>query len=51
MQTLRMVWLVAIAFAACGFLTVFFEQHIALRTELDTKYGLEVKEEVGEKEP
>jgi hypothetical protein len=29
----------------------FFEQHIVLRTELDTKYGLEVKEEVGEKEP
>jgi hypothetical protein len=39
-QALKVVWEVAIGFALLGFLLVFLEKHIDLRTELKTEYGL-----------
>ncbi|PVH97622.1 MFS general substrate transporter [Periconia macrospinosa] len=40
-KALMAVWIGAIAFSATGFIAVALERHIALRTELDTKFGLE----------
>ncbi|KAF8846456.1 MFS general substrate transporter [Acephala macrosclerotiorum] len=42
-DTLKLVWQVAIAFSALGFLLVWFEKEIKLRTENDTEYGLKEK--------
>jgi hypothetical protein len=38
---LRLVWLVAIAFAGLGFVAVFIEREVKLREELNTEFGLE----------
>ncbi|KAF3024853.1 hypothetical protein E8E14_011128 [Neopestalotiopsis sp. 37M] len=43
-RALKITWLASIAPAALGFLLVFAEKEIVLRTELDTKYGLEETE-------
>ncbi|KAI0409837.1 MFS general substrate transporter [Xylaria palmicola] len=43
-QALRTVWLVALAFALLGFFLVFPEEHVDMRTTLDTEFGLEQKE-------
>ncbi|KUJ19473.1 MFS general substrate transporter [Mollisia scopiformis] len=40
-RALRPVWIGAVAFGFTGLITVFVEKHIALRTELDTEYGIE----------
>ncbi|KAF2014339.1 MFS general substrate transporter [Aaosphaeria arxii CBS 175.79] len=40
-RALRMVWIVAVAFAVSGFLSVFVERNIPLRTSLDTEFGLD----------
>ena len=37
---LKQVWQVAIAFAALGFILVWFEREIQLRKTLDTEYGM-----------
>ena len=37
------IWHVAIAFPLLGFLLVFVEKHITLRTELETEYGIDAK--------
>ncbi|KAG8160712.1 hypothetical protein KVR01_008976 [Diaporthe batatas] len=42
-DALRSVWLGAVGFAAFGFFLVFVEKHIALRTDLETNFGLEEK--------
>jgi EmrB/QacA subfamily drug resistance transporter len=42
-EALKAVWIAAVAFGATGFIAVVIEQHIPLRTELDTQYGLEHK--------
>lgn len=44
-QAVKYVWYIALAFVLLGFLIVFAEKHIPLRTELDTQYGLETKQE------
>jgi hypothetical protein len=50
-DALNVVWEVALALAVCGMLLVFVEKHVPLRTQLDTKYGLENKrQDVGDKE-
>lgn len=41
--SLRRTWLVSLAFAAIGFLTVNIEREVAMRTELETDYGMEEK--------
>ena len=43
-SSLKTVWQVGIAFAGVGFLLVFLIKHVELRTDLDTKYGLEEKQ-------
>jgi hypothetical protein len=40
-DALKAVRIAALAFGATGFLAVAIEKHIPLRTELDTKYGME----------
>ena len=40
-RALKVTWLASIAPAALGLLLVFAEKEIVLRTELDTKYGLD----------
>jgi EmrB/QacA subfamily drug resistance transporter len=40
-DALKAVWIAALAFGATGFVAVAIEKHIPLRTELDTKYGME----------
>lgn len=35
------VWIGAVAFDATGFIAVAIEKYIPLRTELETKFGLE----------
>ena len=42
-DALNVVWEVAVALAGCGMLLVLVEKHVPLRTQLDTKYGLEEK--------
>lgn len=39
-DSLKLVWQVTIAFAGLGFLLVFLEKEIKLRTELETEYGV-----------
>jgi hypothetical protein len=46
-ESLKTMWQVAITLALLGFLAVFVQRHIALRTELNTEFGLkERKKEV-----
>ena len=42
-KSLRLVWLVGIAFAGVGFLVTFVEKEVKLRDELDTQYGMKEK--------
>lgn len=42
-DALRMVWLVGVAVAGVGFLVVFLERELKMRTELNTEYGLKEK--------
>jgi hypothetical protein len=42
-DALKVVWLVALAVAGVGFLVVFVEKELKLRTELKTEYGLKEK--------
>ncbi|KAF2802039.1 putative macrolide phosphotransferase k [Mytilinidion resinicola] len=46
-DALKAVWIAAVAFGATGFVAVATERHIPLRTELDTKYGLEEEKSGG----
>ena len=39
-DSLKLVWEVAVAFAVLGFVLVFMEKQVKLRTELDTEYGI-----------
>ncbi|OAA69790.1 Major facilitator superfamily domain, general substrate transporter [Cordyceps fumosorosea ARSEF 2679] len=43
-DALKLLWQIAIAFAAVNFLIVLFEERVPLRTELETEYGLEGEE-------
>lgn len=47
-DSLKVVWQVAVAFVLLGFLIVFVEEQVQLRTELETEFGL--KEEGKKKE-
>lgn len=54
--SMRRAWVVAAAISATGFLLVLVEKHIALRTEVDSKYGIDTCQEqdtleVGNKVP
>ena len=40
-NSLHTVWQVALAFSLLGFLVVFVEKHIKLRTDLETEFGLD----------
>ena len=40
-DSLKTVWEVAIAFALLGFVAVFIEKHVELRTDLVTEFGLD----------
>ncbi|KAI6084191.1 putative efflux pump antibiotic resistance protein [Hypoxylon rubiginosum] len=42
-QSLRIVWLIGVAFGGVGFLITFLEKEVQLRDKLETKYGLEEK--------
>jgi MFS family permease len=44
-EALRVVWLVGVAFALCGFVLVFFEKHVEMRTTLEMSFGLEKEDE------
>lgn len=46
-KSLRLVWLVGIAFAGVGFLVTFVEKEVKLRDELDTQYGMKEKAKEG----
>lgn len=46
-DALRNVWHAAVGFALLSFVAVFIEKHLELRTELDTKFGLEEKSKLG----
>jgi len=46
-DTLKLVWKISLAFAALGFIAIWFEKQIKLRTELETEYG--IKDPKGEK--
>ncbi|KAJ5291222.1 MFS general substrate transporter [Penicillium angulare] len=39
-DTLKLVWQISLAFAAVGFVIVWVEKQIKLRTELETEYGI-----------
>jgi len=43
-DSLKLAWQVAVAIAGVGFLLVFFEKEIKLRTELETEFGITQKE-------
>ncbi|KAI1855546.1 hypothetical protein JX266_000411 [Neoarthrinium moseri] len=43
LQALKAVWFGAMAFGASGLIAVAVEKHVPLRTELETKYGLDKK--------
>ena len=49
-ETLRYVWYAAVAVALAGFLVVFLEREIDLRTTLDTSFGMAEKEQEKDKE-
>ncbi|PWY82164.1 DNA repair protein RAD50 [Aspergillus heteromorphus CBS 117.55] len=42
---LKRVWQISIVFSGVAFLLVFLEKEITLRTELETEFGLEAKQE------
>jgi MFS family permease len=42
-DSMKSVWQASIAFAVFSFVLVFVEKHVTMRTELDTKFGLEEK--------
>ncbi|KAI2701364.1 hypothetical protein CBS147332_7966 [Penicillium roqueforti] len=44
-DTLKLVWQVSLGFAALGFIVIWFERQIKLRTELETEYGIQVPKE------
>ena len=44
-QSLKLTWQVAIVLAAFGFLLVFLQREVKLRTELETEFGLVVENE------
>ncbi|KAH8172782.1 major facilitator superfamily protein [Sarocladium implicatum] len=44
-KSLRLTWLVALAFGAVGLLAVFFEKEVPMRNELETEYGLEERKD------
>jgi hypothetical protein len=44
-DSLKMAWYVSIGFAGLGFLLVILEKEGPLRKELETKFGIEEKEE------
>ncbi|KXJ85211.1 major facilitator superfamily domain-containing protein [Microdochium bolleyi] len=46
-RALKVTWLASIAPAALGFALVFMEKEVVLRTELDTKFGLEDGQKAG----
>lgn len=48
-DAMKKVWQASIAFAVFSFFLVFIEKHIAMRTELETKFGLEKNETGGHK--
>lgn len=48
--SLKVVWQVAIAFAAIGFLLVGFEKEIKLRTDLETEFGIVEKDNTAGKD-
>jgi hypothetical protein len=50
LDSLKLVWQVAIGFAALALLLVFVEKEINLRTVLQTKYGIAKKEKKPKKE-
>ncbi|RYP17902.1 hypothetical protein DL765_004221 [Monosporascus sp. GIB2] len=43
-QSLRLTWLVLLAFAAIGLLSVSLEKEVPMRSELETSYGMEEKQ-------
>ncbi|RYP05315.1 hypothetical protein DL764_003913 [Monosporascus ibericus] len=43
-QSLRRTWLVSLAFAVIGFLSVNLEKEVPMRSELETDYGMEEKQ-------
>lgn len=43
-QSLRRTWLVSLAFAAIGFLSVNLAKEVPMRSELETNYGMEEKQ-------
>ncbi|OAX80657.1 hypothetical protein ACJ72_05001 [Emergomyces africanus] len=43
-QSLRRTWLVSLAFAAIGFLSVNLAKEVPMRSELETNYGMEIKQ-------
>lgn len=43
-QSLRLTWLVSLAFAAIGFLSVNLEKEVPMRSELETNYGMKEKQ-------
>ncbi|RYP78198.1 hypothetical protein DL771_000675 [Monosporascus sp. 5C6A] len=43
-QSLHRTWLVSLAFAAIGFLSVNLEKEVPMRSELETDYGMEEKQ-------
>lgn len=49
-DSLKLVWQVAIGFAGLGFLLVFVEKEINLRTVLKTDYGIAEMEKSAKKE-
>ena len=49
-QSLKRVWYIGVVFGGVSFLAVFLEKEVQLRTELDTKFGMEKREKVDEGE-
>lgn len=45
-QSLRLTWLVSLAFAGVGFVFVNLEKELPMRSELETAYGMEEKPRV-----
>ncbi|PYI00035.1 multidrug resistance protein fnx1 [Aspergillus ellipticus CBS 707.79] len=49
-EALKRVWQISIVFSGVSFLLVFLEKEIKLRTELETEFGLEDKEQKPDEE-
>ena len=47
-ESLKLVWQVAIGISGLGFLLVFLEKEVKLRTELETEFGMEEKKTLTE---